>query len=84
MTIEGRRVLVTGGGSGAGADLALGFARAGAAEVVICGRFDELPRLLHDGFTGLAAGIVFPPLDDAGDDESIAACVQRLAAAESG
>ncbi|MDM7932190.1 SDR family NAD(P)-dependent oxidoreductase [Tabrizicola sp.] len=38
MTIVGRRVLVTGGGSGAGADLALGFARAGAAEVVICGR----------------------------------------------
>ncbi len=36
--IAGRRVLVTGGGSGAGADLALGFARAGAAEVVICGR----------------------------------------------
>ena len=38
MSIAGRRVLVTGGGSGAGADLALGFARAGAAEVVICGR----------------------------------------------
>lgn len=38
MTIAGRRVLVTGGGSGAGADLALGFARAGAAGVVICGR----------------------------------------------
>jgi NAD(P)-dependent dehydrogenase (short-subunit alcohol dehydrogenase family) len=38
MTIAGRRVLVTGGGSGAGADVALGFARAGAAEVVICGR----------------------------------------------
>ena len=36
--IAGRRVLVTGGGSGAGADLALGFAKAGAAEVVICGR----------------------------------------------
>jgi 3-hydroxybutyrate dehydrogenase len=41
MTIAGRRVLVTGGGSGAGADLALGFARAGAAEVVICGRRPE-------------------------------------------
>jgi len=38
MTLAGRRVLVTGGGSGAGADLALGFARAGASEVVICGR----------------------------------------------
>ena len=38
MTIAGRRVLVTGGGSGAGARLALGFAAAGAAEVVICGR----------------------------------------------
>ena len=37
MTFSGKRVLVTGGGSGAGADLALGFARAGA-EVVICGR----------------------------------------------
>ena len=32
--MAGRRVLVTGGGSGAGADLALGFAHAGAAEVV--------------------------------------------------
>lgn len=38
MTVAGRRVLVTGGGSGAGADLALGFARAGARDVVICGR----------------------------------------------
>ena len=37
MSMAGRRVLVTGGGSGAGADLAAGFARAGA-EVVVCGR----------------------------------------------
>ncbi len=35
--MKGKRVLVTGGGSGAGADLALGFANAGA-DVVICGR----------------------------------------------
>jgi 3-hydroxybutyrate dehydrogenase len=37
MTLRGKRVLITGGGSGAGADLARGFAGAGA-EVVIAGR----------------------------------------------
>jgi 3-hydroxybutyrate dehydrogenase len=37
MTFSGKRVLVTGGGSGAGADLARGFSNAGA-EVVISGR----------------------------------------------
>ncbi len=46
MSVSGKRVLVTGGGSGAGADLALGFARAGASEVVICGRrVDALGRV---------------------------------------
>lgn len=37
MTLAGKRVLITGGGSGTGADLARGFAGAGA-EVVIAGR----------------------------------------------
>jgi NAD(P)-dependent dehydrogenase (short-subunit alcohol dehydrogenase family) len=37
MTLHGKRVLITGGGSGAGADLARGFAAAGA-QVVISGR----------------------------------------------
>ncbi|MGL4235858.1 SDR family NAD(P)-dependent oxidoreductase [Tabrizicola sp.] len=37
MSLSGKRVLVTGGGSGAGADLARGFVKAGA-EVVISGR----------------------------------------------
>ncbi len=37
MSLQGKRVLVTGGGSGVGADLARGFAGAGA-EVVIAGR----------------------------------------------
>lgn len=48
MTQSGKRILVTGGGSGAGADLALGFARAGAAEVVICGRRAEALQLTAD------------------------------------
>ena len=37
MNLTGKRVLITGGGSGAGENLALGFAAAGA-EVVITGR----------------------------------------------
>lgn len=40
MTLAGKRALVTGGGSGVGADLARGLAAAGA-EVVICGRRAE-------------------------------------------
>ncbi len=47
MTLAGRRVLITGGGSGVGADLARGFATAGA-EVVIAGRRVE-------ALTGVAA-----------------------------
>ena len=40
MTLDTRRVLITGGGTGAGADLARGFAAAGA-EVVVVGRRRE-------------------------------------------
>ncbi len=60
MSVAGRRVLVTGGGSGAGADLALGFARAGASEVVVCGRrVDALARTvaLHPGIRALPCDV---------------------------
>lgn len=57
--MKGKRVLVTGGGSGAGADLALGFARAGA-EVVICGRRAEALAAVaaqHPGLRALACDV---------------------------
>ena len=68
MTVAGRRVLVTGGGSGAGADLAAGFARAGAAEVVICGRRAgalAATVALHPGIRAIACDVT--------DEASVAA-----------
>jgi NAD(P)-dependent dehydrogenase (short-subunit alcohol dehydrogenase family) len=50
MTLQGKRVLITGGGTGAGENLALGFAAAGA-EVVISGR--RLPPLQAVAARGL-------------------------------
>lgn len=59
MTLAGRRVLVTGGGTGLGASLARGFAAAGA-EVVVCGRraepLDAVARSM-DGIRALVADI---------------------------
>ena len=52
--MKGKRVLVTGGGSGAGADLALGFARAGA-EVVVCGRRVAALTAVAAGHAGISA-----------------------------
>ena len=42
MSFSGKRVLITGGGSGAGEDLALGFAHAGAEGVVAGRRLEAL------------------------------------------
>jgi 3-hydroxybutyrate dehydrogenase len=52
MTLAGKRVLITGGGSGAGADLARGFAEAGA-EVVIAGRRAEALARVAAHFPGM-------------------------------
>ena len=57
--MKGKRVLVTGGGSGAGADLALGFAKAGA-QVVICGRrVDALAKIAaqHSAISALECDV---------------------------
>jgi NAD(P)-dependent dehydrogenase (short-subunit alcohol dehydrogenase family) len=52
MTLAGKRVLITGGGSGTGADLARGFAEAGA-EVVIAGRRAEALARVASRFPGM-------------------------------
>ena len=54
MTLSGRRVLITGGGTGAGADLARGFAAAGA-EVVVAGRRLEPLEQVAAGLPGARA-----------------------------
>ena len=57
MTLSGKRVLITGGGSGLGADLARGFAAAGA-EVIIAGRrLDALARVATDGMRAVQADV---------------------------
>jgi 3-hydroxybutyrate dehydrogenase len=45
MTLASRRVLITGGGTGVGADLARGFAAAGAAVIVVGRRPEPLATL---------------------------------------
>ena len=57
MTLSGKRVLITGGGSGLGADLARGFAAAGA-EVVIAGRrADALAQVATGGIRAVQADV---------------------------
>jgi len=51
MTLAGRRVLVTGGGTGLGASMARGFHAAGA-EVVVCGRRREPLDAVTASFPG--------------------------------
>jgi NAD(P)-dependent dehydrogenase (short-subunit alcohol dehydrogenase family) len=48
MTLAGRQVLITGGGSGTGAALARGFAGAGARVVIAGRRADALQRVAAD------------------------------------
>ena len=67
MTLAGRRVLVTGGGSGAGADLARGFAAAGA-DVVIAGRRAAALEAVAETHPGIRAIVA-----DVTDEASVAA-----------
>ena len=67
MSLKGKRVLITGGGTGTGADLARGFAAAGA-KVVIAGRRKEP---LEDVARG--KDDIRPIAADVTDEDSVAA-----------
>ena len=57
MTLSGKRVLITGGGSGLGADLARGFAAAGADVVISGRRADALARVATGGIRAVQADV---------------------------
>ena len=57
MTLSGKRVLITGGGSGLGADLARGFAAAGADVVIAGRRLDALARVAQNGIRAVQADV---------------------------
>ena len=77
MTLDQRRVLITGGGSGLGADLARGFAAAGAT-VVIAGR-----RQAPLGAVAATAPSISTHVADVTDEAAVAAAV-RAAVGDSG
>ena len=55
--LHGRGVLITGGGTGVGADLARGFAGAGARVVIAGRRRDVLETVVGDGITAVVADV---------------------------
>jgi 3-hydroxybutyrate dehydrogenase len=73
--LEGHRVLITGGGSGAGADLARGFAQAGA-KVVIAGRRREPLEAVAEA-TGAQVVVA-----DVTDEASVAAMFAKSGACD--
>ena len=72
MTLLGKRVLITGGGTGAGQDLAQGFARAGA-EVVIAGRRLAPLQAVAAMVEGLRPNAIKVVQADVTDEASVAA-----------
>jgi probable F420-dependent oxidoreductase len=47
-------------------------------ELVVCGRYDELPEILTARYGTVADGIVLPPLGDTTDDRLLRECVAEL------
>ncbi len=76
MSLAGKRVLITGGGSGTGADLARGFAQAGA-EVVIAGR-----RLEALEKVAASSAAICPIAADVTDEASVKALFEQAGACD--
>ncbi|HET9875895.1 MAG TPA: TIGR03617 family F420-dependent LLM class oxidoreductase [Mycobacterium sp.] len=47
-------------------------------ELVICGRYHELPEILRMKFENIADGVVLPPLRDEDDDQLLQRCISDL------
>lgn len=47
-------------------------------ELLVCGRYDELPAILRNRFEEVADGVVLPPLGDQNDDGLLRECVAEL------
>jgi probable F420-dependent oxidoreductase len=47
-------------------------------ELVVCGRYDELPAILTARFADVADGLVLPALGDTSDDRQLRECVAEL------
>ncbi len=71
LSLEGRRALVTGGGSGLGRMIALGLAEAGA-EVVVVGRRPGALQETVDAITGLGGRALSLPADITDDADTAA------------
>ena len=71
MTLQGKRVLITGGGSGTGADMARGFHAAGA-QVVIAGRRADALAAVAGGLPGVQTVVA-----DVTDEASVTAMFVR-------
>jgi NADP-dependent 3-hydroxy acid dehydrogenase YdfG len=75
MLLEGKVVLVTGGGSGVGAAIARQFAQAGA-QVVVAGRRAEQLQAICDAITNGAP--VRPAITDVADRAQVTALVEQI------
>ncbi|MCY0869688.1 MAG: SDR family NAD(P)-dependent oxidoreductase, partial [Firmicutes bacterium] len=78
FSVQGRRVLVTGGSRGIGFAIARGFVQRGAA-VMLCARDDQLLRVARAALAEGAVSQVATHVCDVRDVASIQACVEATA-----